>query len=273
MCAVLDVHPSGFYAWLKRPLSIRALEDRRQTGLMKHSWLESGAVYGYRKVRDDLLELGEKIGKHRAQRLMRLAGIRSERGYSRPRGYYGGKPAVVAPNRLERQFEVTEPNKVWATDITMIRTYEGWLYLAIVIDLYSRQVVGWSMQSRMQSELILKALLMAVWRRKPKPGVLIHSDQGSQYTSADWQRFLKEHGLVCSMSRRGNCLDNAVAESFFQPLKRERIKRKIYSTRDEARADVFDYIEVFYNRKRRHGNNDGLSPMEYERINQRLLSV
>ena len=126
------------------------------------------------------------------------------------------------------------------------------------------------MRSRMQSDLILKALLMAVWRRKPKPGVLIHSDQGSQYTSGDWQKFLNEHGLICSMSRRGNCLDNAVAESFFQLLKRERIKRKIYSSRDEARADVFDYIEVFYNRKRRHGNNNGLPPVEYERISERL---
>ena len=273
MCAVLDVHPSGFYAWLKNPLSKRAREDKRQIGLMKHAWLESGTVYGYRKVRDDLLEQGEEIGKHRAWRLMRLAGLKAERGYSKPRGHYGGKPAEVAPNRLDRNFEVTEPNKAWVTDITMIRTYEGWLYLAIVLDLFSRQVIGWSMQSRMHSDLILRALLMAVWRRKPDPGVLVHSDQGSQYTSADWQKFLKEHGLVCSMSRRGNCLDNAVAESFFQLLKRERIKRKIYKTREEARADVFDYIELFYNRRRRHGNNDGLSPMEYERINERLLSV
>lgn len=270
MCSVLEVHPSGYYAWLKNPLCARALEDRRQTGLIKQSWLESGAVYGYRKVLDDMLELGEQIGKHRTHRLMWLAGLRSERGYSKRKGHYGGKPAVVAPNRLERQFVVTAPDKIWVTDITMVRTYEGWLYLAIVLDLFSRQVVGWSMQSRMQADLILKALLLAVWRRKPKPGVMIHSDQGSQYTSSDWQKFLGDHGLICSMSRRGNCLDNAVAESFFQLLKRERIKNRIYKTRDEARADIFDYIEVFYNRKRRHGNNGGLAPVEYERISERL---
>ena len=274
MCRVLDVHPSGYYAWLKRPLSRRAREDGRQMGLVKQSWFESGCVYGYRKVHDDLRELGERCGKHRVYRLMRLAGIQAEVGYRKRRTAYGGKPAMVAPNVLDRQFDVAEPNQVWVTDITMIRTYEGWLYLAVVVDLYSRQVVGWSMQSRMHTDLILKALLMAVWRRKPKPGVLIHSDQGSQYTGHEWQKFLKDHKLVCSMSRRGNCYDNAVAESFFQLLKRERIKRRIYATREQARADVFDYIELFYNIRRRHGYNHGLSPVQYEqRFTKRLSSV
>lgn len=265
MCRVLDVHPSGFYAWLKVPLSPRAREDRRQTGLIKQSWLESGCVYGYRKIYDDLRDLGETCGKNRVYRLMRLAEIKAEVGYAKRRGHYGGKPAVVAPNTLDRQFDRDGPNQVWVTDITMIRTYEGWLYLAVVLDLYSRHVVGWSMQSRIHADLVLKALLMAVWRRKPNPGLVIHSDQGSQYTGHEWQKFLKEHGLVCSMSRRGNCHDNAVAESFFQLLKRERIKRRIYPTRDEARTDVFDYIEMFYNTRRRHGYNDGLSPVQYER--------
>jgi putative transposase len=160
------------------------------------------------------------------------------------------------------------------TDITYIRTYEGWLYLATVLDLFSRQVVGWSMSSRIDAHLAMQALLMAVWRRKPANEVLVHSDQGCQYTSHDWQDFLAEHGLVSSMSRRGNCHDNAVAESFFQLLKRERIKRKIYATRADARQDIFDYIEMFYNPKRRHGFNEKLSPVEFERRHfERLGSV
>jgi len=274
MCRVLEVHPSGFYAWLKAPCSHRSKEDQRQTGLIKQSWLESGAVYGYRKIHDDLRDLGEKIGKHRVYRLMRAAGLQAEVGYRKRRSYNGGNPAVVAENLLDRQFNPDQPNRAWVTDITMIRTYEGWLYLAVVLDLFSRQVVGWSMQSRMQADLVLKALVMAVWKRKPEPGLLVHSDQGSQYTGHEWQKFIDDHKLECSMSRRGNCHDNAVAESFFQLLKRERIKRRIYATRDEARADVFDYIELFYNRRRRHSSNSGLSPVEYEKAaKKRLKSV
>ncbi len=166
---------------------------------------------------------------------------------------------------LKRQFDVVEPNKVWVTDITYIRTYEGWLFLAVVLDLFSRQIVGWSMKSQMTSDLAIDALFMAVWRRKPKQEVMVHSDQGSQYSSSDWRSFLKENSLVASKSRRGNCHDNAVAESFFQLLKRERIKRKIYTTREDARSDVFDYIEMFYNSKRRHGFNNQLSPVEFEK--------
>ena len=171
----------------------------------------------------------------------------------------------VVPNHLDRQFEPVEPNKVWATDITYIRTHEGWLYLAVVLDLFLRQVVGWSMGERMTRELAINALLMAVWRRKPTAEVMVHSDQGSQYSSHDWQDFLKAHRLQPSMSRRGNCHDNAVAESFFQLLKRERIRRQIYTTRAQARSDVFDYIEMFYNPKRRHGYTNPLSPVEFER--------
>ncbi|HAH9890172.1 TPA: IS3 family transposase [Escherichia coli] len=160
------------------------------------------------------------------------------------------------------------------TDITYIRTHEGWLYLAVVVDLFSRKIIGWSMQSRMTKDIVLNALLMAVWRRNPEKQVLVHSDQGSQYTSHEWQSFLKSHGLEGSMSRRGNCHDNAVAESFFQLLKRERIKKKIYGTREEARSDIFDYIEMFYNSKRRHGSSDQMSPTEYEnQYYQRLGSV
>jgi putative transposase len=265
MCKVLQVHPSGYYAWQASPLSDRERDDQRVLGLIKQSWLESGTVYGYRKITMDLRELGESCGKHRVARLMRVDGLRSRTGYGRRPGGRAGKPSDVSPNHLQRQFDVIEPNKVWVTDITYIRTHEGWLYLAVVMDLFSRLIIGWSMNERMTSDLALKALLMAVWRRKPDSEVMVHSDQGSQFSSYDWQDFLKEHNLQGSMSRRGNCHDNAVAESFFQLLKRERIKRKIYTTREDARQDVFDYIEMFYNPKRRHGHANDVSPVEYEK--------
>jgi putative transposase len=262
---MMGVHPSGFYAWCVQPESKRAKEDQRLLGHIKQSWLESGAVYGYRKVSDDLRDLGERCGINRVHRIMRSAGLRSQTGYGKRKWKGGGVPSVVAPNHLQRQFDVLEPNRVWVTDITYIRTHEGWLYLAVVLDLFSRQVVGWSMSSRIDAELAMNALLMAVWRRKPVEPVMVHSDQGSQYTSKDWRDFLTAHRIEPSMSRRGNCHDNAVAESFFQLIKRERIKRRTYATRDDARQDIFDYIEMFYNPKRRHGFNDRLSPAEFER--------
>ena len=264
MCRILKVHHSGFYAWLKEPVSKKVKDDNRLIGLLKEAWLESGRVYGYRKLHDDLRSLGEACSLNKISRLTSLAGIKAQIGYKRKAGFYGGKPAVVAPNHVARAFEVGVQDQVWVTDITYIKTHEGWLYLAVIIDLYSRRVIGWSMQSRMQMDLVLSALLMAVWRRKPKSKVIIHSDQGSQFTSYEWQKFLKANNLEASMSRRGNCYDNAVAESFFQLLKRERIRRKTYATRKEARQDVFDYIEFFYNPKRKHGNNGMLSPIDFE---------
>lgn len=271
LCRILDVHPSGFYAWKKKPLSKRQKEDRRFTGLIKQFWLESGSVYGYRKIHEDLLSIGESCGKHRVARLMKKTGIKAEVGYKRKPRFKSGRPSHIAPNRLEQKFEYSEPNQAWVTDITYIKTAEGWLFLAVVIDLFSRQIIGWSMKSRMETEIVINALMMAVWRRNPKQSVTIHSDQGTQYTSYDWRSFLKQHNLIASHSRRGNCYDNAVAESFFQLLKRERIKRRIYRTRDEAKADIFDYIEMFYNPKRRHGNNGNLSPVEYEKSYIRKL--
>lgn len=274
LCRLLEVNPSGYYAWRRQPLSAREREDRRLSGLIKQFWLESGGVYGYRKIYEDLRSVGERCGPNRVHRLMRLAGLRAEVGYRRRPKAKGGAPAVVAPNRLQQKFDVSQPDEAWVTDITYIRTHEGWLYLAIVLDLFSRRVIGWSMQPRMERDLVLKALLMSLWRRKPKSKMVIHSDQGSQYTSHEWQTFLASHNLECSMSRRGNCHDNVVAESFFQLLKRERIKRRIYATRDEARSDIFDYIEMFYNTRRRHGYNDKLSPVEYEKqYFKRLRSV
>ncbi|WP_155522189.1 IS3 family transposase [Raoultella ornithinolytica] len=273
LCRVLDVHPSGFYAWLQQPHSQRHQADLRLTGQIKQFWLESGCVYGYRKIHLDLRDSGQQCGVNRVWRLMKRVGIKAQVGYRSPRARKG-EASIVSPNRLQRQFNPDAPDERWVTDITYIRTHEGWLYLAVVVDLFSRKIIGWSMQSRMTKDIVLNALLMAVWRRNPQKQVLVHSDQGSQYTSHEWQSFLKSHGLEGSMSRRGNCHDNAVAESFFQLLKRERIKKKIYGTREEARSDIFDYIEMFYNSKRRHGSSDQMSPTEYEnQYYRRLRSI
>lgn len=278
MCRVLMVHVSGFYAWLKEPLSQRALEDVRQTEMIRQAWTDSGKVYGYRKLHDDLRDQGETCSENRVARLANVAGIAAQIGYGRRPGRYGGRPAVVADNTLDRQFEVDAPDTVWVTDITYIKTHEGWLYLSVVIDLFSRRVVGWSAQSRMTTDLALQALLAAVWRRKPKHRVMVHSDQGSQFTSREWQSFLCQHNLAflcqhnldASMSRRGNCHDNAVAESFFQLLKRERIRRRTFPTREAARQNIFEYIEMFYNPKRKHTNNGMLSPVDFEARQQKL---
>lgn len=263
MCRVLKVSRSGFYQWLHKPLSDRAIDDQRLLGLIRESYAASGGVYGAPRVFQDLREVGESCGKNRVARLMRMHRIKAIRGYKAPRTI-AGRPSLISPNKLRREFTVEAPDKAWVTDITYIRTWQGWLYLAVVVDLYSRMVVGWSMKPTLAREIVLDALMMAVWRRRPKQKVLIHSDQGSQYGSDDWLRFLKANNLEPSMSRRGNCWDNAVAESFFSSLKKERIKKRIYKTRDLARADVFDYIESFYNRTRRHSHLGGVSPEAFE---------
>ncbi|HIA9812694.1 TPA: IS3 family transposase [Escherichia coli] len=263
MCRVLDVVRAGFYAWLHNPVSARDKDNQRLLTLIRDSYSLSGGVYGYRRVHGDLNEIGETCGKNRVGRIMQLNRIKAVRGYKAPRRI-AGRPSVVAPNRVQRQFTVVRANQVWVTDITYIRTWQGWLYLAVVIDLFARNVVGWSMKPTLSRELALDALMMAVWRRKPDGEVIVHSDQGSQYGSDDWQRFCRANNLVPSMSRRGNCWDNAVAESFFSSLKKERIRKRIYKTRDLARADIFDYIEVFYNRARRHSHLGGVSPEAFE---------
>ena len=263
MCRVLNVARSGFYKWLHKPLSDRAIEDHRLLQLIRASYAASSGVYGAPRVFLDLREAGETCGKHRVARIMREHKIKALRGYKAPRTI-AGRPSIIAPNQLQREFTVECPDTAWVTDITYVRTWQGWLYLAIVVDLYSRKVVGWSMKPTLEKAIVLDALLMAVWRRKPKQSVIVHSDQGSQYGSDDWLRFMKANNLEPSMSRRGNCWDNAVAESFFSSLKKERIKKRIYKTRELARADVFDYIEMFYNRTRRHSHLGGVSPEVFE---------
>jgi len=263
MCRVLGIARAGYYQWLHKPLSDRAVEDQRLLGLIRQSYDASGRVYGAPRVFLDLWEVGESCGRNRVAKIMSNNKIKALRGYKAPRAVKG-RPSLVAPNTLNRAFSVPEPDVAWVTDITYIRTWQGWLYLAVVLDLYSRKVIGWSMKPSMHRDLVLDAVMMAVWRRKPKRSVIIHSDQGSQYGSDDWVRFCKTHNLNPSMSRRANCWDNAVAESFFSSLKKERIKKRIYKTRELARADIFDYIEVFYNRSRRHSHLGGVSPEAFE---------
>ena len=235
----------------------------RLSRVIKDSYEASHRVYGYRRIYLDLRETGELIGPNRVLKIMKQHNIKAIRGY-KVHKYGYGRPSIVTPNHLKRVFDVAHPNEAWVTDITYIRTWQGWLYLAVVIDLYSRNIVGWSMKPTLAKEIVIDALLMAVWRRKPKTKVLVHSDQGSQYGSDEWHRFCREHNLIPSMSRKGNCWDNAVAESFFSSLKKERIKKRIYKTRDLARADIFDYIEIFYNKIRRHTYLGGISPEQFE---------
>jgi len=261
----MGIDKSGYYAWVNRPKSERQIEDERLLTKIKQFWMESGCVYGYRNITLDLKDDGETTGKHRVRRIMKASGISAQRGYRRrPRSFSGGAEIIAAPNTLSRQFDVSEPDKYWVTDFTYIKTHEGWLYLTIVVDLYSRRVIGWSMKNRATSDLVVDALLMAIYRRQPRSKVLVHSDQGIQYKSRDWRSFCDANNLEISMSRRGNCHDNAVSESFFSLLKKDRIRNRTYSTRSEARSDIFDYIEFFYNPKRRHGTNGGLSPANYE---------
>ncbi|MEX0959537.1 MAG: IS3 family transposase [Burkholderiales bacterium] len=262
MCRVLEVARSGYYAWLQAPISCRAREDARLLRLIRASFAASYGVYGAPRVFLDLREVGETCSKHRVARLMRDNRIQARPGYRT-----GCRPATklsaLIPNVLERNFNVSKPNKAWVTDMTYIRTWQGWLYLAVVMDLFSRKIVGWSMKPTMGRELILDAVLMAVRQRRPRQAI-IHSDQGSQYGSDDWRRFCRSHRLEPSMSRRGNCWDNAVAESFFGSLKKERISKRIYKNPEIARADISDYIESFYNRSRRHSYLGGVSPEAFE---------
>lgn len=262
MCRLLDVAPSGYYAWLKNPVSDRARDDARLLRLIKASFKSSQGVYGAPRVFLDLREAGETCSKHRVARLMRENGIRAVPGY-RTRRYIAGKPAELIPNLVKRKFTVSQPDRIWVTDITYVRSWEGWLYLAVVLDLFSRKIVGWATRQTLHRDLVLDAIMMAVRQRNPDE-TIVHSDQGSQYGSDDWRRFCRSNRLKPSMSRRGNCWDNAVAESFFSSLKKERIKKKIYRNRDLAIKDIADYIETFYNPRRRHQHLGGVSPDEFE---------
>jgi len=238
MCRVLGVSASGFYDWLERAPSARAQENDRLLKAIRLSYLVSDGTYGSPRVYRDLRDAGEICSENRVAKLMRAAGIKARHKRRRTPGQIEAAVHSIAPNLLDRQFEATAPNQKWAADFTYVWTTEGWLFVAVVLDLFSRRVVGWSMQPTMTAQLVMDALLMAVFRRGRPQAVLHHSDQGSQYTSEDFQRLLASHGIVCSMSRRGNCWDNAATESFFSTLKTERLSKRHYKTRDELRADV-----------------------------------
>ena len=263
MCEALGVSRSGFYAWLTRPRSQRSLDDERLGTQVRQSFLGSDRTYGARRVWHDVLALGQRCGLHRIERLMRAQALRAR---PRRRGLPKdcGERSAIAANVLDRQFQADAPNQKWVADFTYIWTAEGWLYVAVVLDLFSRRIVGWSMQSSMTSQLVADALMMAVWRRGRPQELLHHSDQGSQYTSEHFQRLLAEQGIVCSMSRAGEVWDNSAMESFFSSLKTERTARKVYRSREQARSDVFDYIERFYNPTRRHSTLGYVSPIEFE---------
>jgi putative transposase len=265
LCGALGVSRGGFYAWLTRARSARARSDEEVAGKVRASFLASDRTYGARRVWHDLIEDGISCGLHRIERLMRSQGLRARPRRRRlpcdPGECHVG---AVAANVLDRVFEAPAPNRKWIADFTYIWTAEGWLYVAAVIDLFSRRVVGWSMSAAMTAQLVTDALVMAIWRRGRPDALLHHSDRGSQYTSEQFQKLLAGHGVTCSMSRSGNCWDNAAMESFFSSLKTERTARTTYRTRNEAKADVFDYIERFYNPLRRHSTIGYISPMEFE---------
>lgn len=264
MCEALGVSRSGFYAWLTRPRSRRSVADEQLSGLARRSFFDSDRTYGARRVWRDVLAQGHRCGLHRIERLMRGQALRAR---PRRRGLpvdRGARLAAPAANLLDRQFVATAPNQKWVADFTYLWTAEGWLYVAVVLDLFSRRAVGWSMQSSMTSQLVTDALMMALWRRGKPDALLHHSDRGSQYASEQFQRLLGELGITCSMSRAGNVWDNSAMESFFSTLKTERTARKTYRTRSEAKADVFDYIERFYNTKRQHSTIGYLSPVQFE---------
>jgi putative transposase len=266
MCRLLSVSRSGFHEWHDRAPSAKAIEDERLTGRIRTFHALSGRTYGSPRIWRDLREAGELIGENRVARLMHRAGIEALRRKRRRPVDGGVRPeCAIATNILDREFQASAPNQRWAADFTYIDTAEGWLFLAVVLDLFSRRVVGWSMQEQMTSQLVMDALTMALWRRGKPKALLHHSDQGSQYTSEDFQRLLAHHGIACSMSRKGDCWDNAATEAFFASLKKERVYTKPrYRTRDEARADLFQYIEGFYNPQRRHSTLGQISPVEYE---------
>jgi putative transposase len=273
LCRMLAVSRAGFYAWRRRPVAVRTRQDQVLAVAVATIYAEHHGRYGSPRVQMELRDRGQRSGRKRIARLMRVQDLRArpKRRYRTTTDSRHGLP--VCPNLLARRFTVAQSNTAWVTDITYIWTPQGWLYLAVVIDLFSRRVVGWSMSERIDRKLALDALRMALAQRRPQRGLIHHSDRGSQYASGDYQRLLATNGIVGSMSRRGDCWDNAVAESFFASLKLELVYQVQWQTRAEARTAIFEYLELFYNRRRRHSSLGYLNPVEFERRNQRLLAA
>jgi transposase InsO family protein len=264
MCRLLNVSRSGYYAWLKRPKSRRSHENEKLGAKIHQIFDGSHRTYGSPRIHAELRFQGLSCGRNRVARLMRKLGIKAKtkRRFKATTDSKHNLP--VASNLLGQNFEVAAPNKVWVADITYVPTQQGWLYLAVCMDLYSRMIVGWSMDSRITKSLVVDAFNMAIKNRPGARGLVHHSDRGSQYASHEFQNILQSYDMLCSMSRKGNCYDNAVAESFFHSLKTEWVHHYRYRTRQEAKTSIFEYIETFYNPKRRHSQLNYLSPADYE---------
>jgi putative transposase len=264
MCRILDVSRSGYYEWCKRDESPRKKQDRELKEKILAIYTKYKKRYGSPRIHDELHDMKIQCSKKRVERLMRELGIRArhKRQFRVTTNSKHNYP--VAPNLLNRQFQVNAPNRVWVADITYIRTFEGWLYLAAIMDLFSRKIVGWSMSETMTTDLAIAALKMAIYCRRPSKGLMHHSDRGVQYASYAYQDILKDHHMVCSMSRKGNCWDNAPAESFFSTLKTECIDGKIYLSRAQAKREIFEFIEIDYNRNRRHSSIGSMTPENFE---------
>jgi putative transposase len=258
------IERSGYYAWLKQKPGIRALSNEELDEKIKAIFKKHQSRYGAKRITDELRDDGEKCSKNRVARRMKCIGLRAKARKKFKVTTDSKHNLPVAPNLLNRDFTAHAANQKWCGDISYVWTDEGWMYLAVIIDLYSRAVVGWSIQPTMSRQLVCDALTMALWRRGFPRGVLFHSDRGSQYCSNDYQKMLKSFGFICSMSRKGNCWDNAVAESFFHSIKTELIYTERYATREIAKQSIFQYIEVYYNRVRRHSTNGSIAPEVFE---------
>jgi putative transposase len=265
MCCVLEVSENGYFNWRKRGICKRKLDDTQLSERIEDAFHENRGVYGSPRIHAELKEQGVRCGRKRIVRLMQEKEIMARRKRRKARKTESTHQFPLAPNILERNFTADTPNQKWMTDMTFIATYEGWLYLAGVIDAYSRKLVGWAMGKEHDAELVKKALQMALVQRDPEAGLVHHSDRGSEYASKSYQDMLHQRGIQVSMSRKGDCSDNAMIESFWGTLKEEGIGQEIYRTREEAKTAVFDYIEVFYNRKRKHSSLGYLSPVAYEK--------
>jgi putative transposase len=272
LCGALGASPAGYYAWRGRPASARRLRQEALTAQIRAVHARAKARYGSPRVHAELAAQGHGCCRNTVARLMRRAGIAAKAARKFRRTTDSGHGLPVAENLLDRRFDPTAANRAWVADLTFIPTRQGWLYLAAVEDLYSRMVVGWALDARMTSRLVVDALAMAVRRRLPGEELLAHSDRGSQYASAHYRQLLARHGITCSMSRRGNCWDNAPMESFFASLKKELVHHEDYRTRDQARGSLFEYIEVFYNRQRRHSALGYRSPNDFDQAHQTLIN-
>jgi len=264
LCKAMRVSRSGYYEWMQRPESQRQREEKRLAPRVQKIFDDSRETYGHRRIKNELSEDGEICGNHRVMTLMKKLKLKpvARRKYKVTTDSHHNKP--IYENALNRDFNPIKINQSWVSDITYVCTRQGFLYLAVIMDLYSRAIIGWAMDERMTEDLVISALRMALFRRKITKPLLLHSDRGSQYASLSYQQLLKEHGIVCSMSRKGNCWDNAPMESFFKTLKVECVYREPLKTHEQAKSVIFDYIETFYNRQRKHSALNYLSPMNYE---------